>query len=255
MDIRVKITRNGAARVVTLDVEEYLRGVVPSEMKQSWHIEALKAQAVAARTYALTHLQPKKSYDVDDTVACQAYRQNYHYDATDAAIEATAGEVVRYNGKLAQTVYSASNGGETRSAKERWGTDYPYLPAQKDPWNAGIKRNGHSVGMSQNGARVAAERGITYQEILAFYYPGTQLEQYDDEPADAPVAYPCTLRVCTKSGRLNLRRTANANCDVIVGMDKGSVVAAHHEQDGWVFCAYLDNGKYRWGYASKKYLQ
>lgn len=176
MNIRVKITRDGSNIIKTMDLEEYLRCVVPSEMPASWPDEALKAQAVAARTYAMRRIltQKTKEYDVDDTVASQAYRIGNEHAPTDKAIKDTINQHLTYGGKVIDCVYSSSNGGRTRSAEERWGNAIAYLPAQDDPYNPEA-RNGHSVGMSQYGAKHRAEAGHTYKDILAFYYPGAVL--------------------------------------------------------------------------------
>jgi peptidoglycan hydrolase-like amidase len=84
------------------------------------------------------------------------------------------GQILTYNGKPISAVYSHSNGGTTRSSKEVWGNEYPYLIAQADPWDKETK-NGHGVGMSQAGAINAAKWGKNYKEILNFYYPGAKL--------------------------------------------------------------------------------
>ncbi|MDR3085050.1 MAG: peptidoglycan-binding protein [Christensenellaceae bacterium] len=76
---------------------------------------------------------------------------------------------------FADAVYTDSNGGRTTSAKERWGKEIAYLPAQNDVFDQGQK-NGHGVGMSQRGAQARALAGGTYDEILRFYYPGTELK-------------------------------------------------------------------------------
>ncbi len=173
--IRMLMTRTTGA-VETIALEEYLRGVVPSEMSANWPGEALKAQAVAARSYALKKIEGSKSkvYDVDDTSSYQAYNTGKIDARTDAAIKATAGVILTYNGKTAEAVYCASNGGATVSARERWGGDTPYLIAQPDPFDTRAK-SGHGVGMSQHGAKARAEAGQTYMQILGFYYPGTIL--------------------------------------------------------------------------------
>ena len=78
MNIRVKITRLlslDKGKIPTLDMEEYLRGVVCREMSDKWPLEALKAQAVAARTFAMSRLNPGAAFDVDDTTKYQAYVQ------------------------------------------------------------------------------------------------------------------------------------------------------------------------------------
>lgn len=176
---------------IALDVEEYVRGVVPSEIGNA-HVEACKAQAVAARTMA-THYAGKGWAISDQSSSAQAYRieraLSAAYPNAREAVEATAGEVLTYDGKVLDTVsYSASNGGHTVSAKERWpgGSGRAWLISQPDPWDAaatGGKRTGHGVGMSQAGAKYAAQRGVTYDHILAFYYPRAVLcRGYGDEP-------------------------------------------------------------------------
>lgn len=104
---------------------------------------------------------------------------NAVYSNAHAGAVATAGEVLFYDGKaLATCSYSASNGGRTVSSQERWGGVRPYLIAQADPWDyaaTGGKKTGHGVGMSQAGIICAAKQGITYREMLAFYYPGAEL--------------------------------------------------------------------------------
>ena len=105
------------------------------------------------------------------------------------AVRETAGIVAVFNGRIAETLYSASNGGETVSAQAAWGgAGKPYLIAQPDPFTK-RPRNGHGVGMSQWGAMERAAAGHTSAEILAFYYPGTNLAgNYGRTAAPAPEA-------------------------------------------------------------------
>jgi stage II sporulation protein D len=119
--------------VNVLDLENYLRGVVPAEMQASWHAEALKAQAVAARTYTLRYLRPDAPYDICATIDCQVYAGvAAEHPGSDAAVAATAGEVLTYDGDLARVYYHSDSGGATASASEVWGYDLPYLPARSD---------------------------------------------------------------------------------------------------------------------------
>jgi stage II sporulation protein D len=143
--------RSGAVRVINvLDLESYLRGVVPAEMQASWPTEALKAQAVAARTYTLHHIDGGRDHDVCATVDCQVYRGwDAENPATDAAIAATAGEVLTYEGVFARTFYHADSGGVIASSAEVWGADLPYLQAFQDVANAGP----HSVWTARLDAR------------------------------------------------------------------------------------------------------
>ncbi len=125
-----------------IDIEEYLRGVLPSEVYTSWNMEALKAAAVTARTYALrsaaTSSHAKNGFDVCATTHCQMYsgtaKENKN---TDRAIQETSGLVIKFNGELALTPYHSSNGGYTEDAVSAWGGNpslYPYLRAVFTPY-------------------------------------------------------------------------------------------------------------------------
>lgn len=184
MKIRVKITRDGSNAVREIELEEYLKGVVPSEIKAaSCPMEAQKAQAVAARTYAMRKIEErkKKAYDVDDTAADQAYNARERHKNSDTAVESTRGVVVTHNGKLIDAVYTHSNGGRTVSAVKRWGTAVPYLVDKPDPFDKSARVSGHGVGLSQTGAEEMARQGATYWSILAFYYPGTKATTVKEE--------------------------------------------------------------------------
>lgn len=130
-------------RVVNVvDLEAYLRGVVPAEMVAIWPAEALRAQAVAARTYTLARLDPDAAYDVCATDECQVYRgRDAERPSTDAAIVATAGLVLTYAGAFANTYYHADSGGVIASSAEVWGRDLPYLRAFQDVASDGPYRN------------------------------------------------------------------------------------------------------------------
>lgn len=116
-----------------LYMEDYLKGVVPSEMYAGWNREALKAQTVAARTYAFTY----KSVIIDDTINYQVYGgYNWHPNST-AAVDETKGEVLKVNGRLISAVFSASNGGKTESNANIWGsTALSYLPIKEDEFDS-----------------------------------------------------------------------------------------------------------------------
>lgn len=117
----------------TLDVEDYLRGVVPAEMQANWPAEALKAQAIAARSYVLNSLAPLADYDICATQDCQVYRGTaLEHPASDSAITATRGLVLTYQGSFARTYYHSDSGGALASSSEVWGEAYPYLQARPD---------------------------------------------------------------------------------------------------------------------------
>ena len=257
--------------VNTLDLETYLKGVVSGEMPEYFGMEALKAQAIAARTYAVKYYNKRvySGYNLDDTTSSQVY---YGYDPDyvngSKAVDATKGMILTYNGAPAETLYSATHGGYTERVENVWGSPIPYLIDKADsydliyPWTEvltsaqiddtlrrrgylaedelfkgidvdsmtffpsgrisnidvfyfkadgteakiSFSRNsartfigmksamytvkyypdsdeyaftgkgyGHGVGMSQWGARKRAEAGQSYAQILAFYYPGTEI--------------------------------------------------------------------------------
>jgi stage II sporulation protein D len=126
---------NGKLRAVNLvGVQQYLDAVVPSEMPSSWQPDALEAQAVASRSYALVGHKPGAAYDLSTS------GQGYAGVAAetpqgDAAVTATKGQVLTYDGAVATTVYSASTGGRTQSAADAWGGGAPYLISVKDPYD------------------------------------------------------------------------------------------------------------------------
>lgn len=117
-----------------LDLEEYVRGVVPVEMPSGWPDEALKAQAVIARTYAIARLGSAGDHDVCATTACQVYGgASVETARADAAAAATRGIIASYAGRPARTFFHADSGGYTASSREVWGEDVPYLVARPDP--------------------------------------------------------------------------------------------------------------------------
>jgi stage II sporulation protein D len=155
--------------VNVLDIESYLRGVVPSEMSASWQMEALKAQAVAARSYTMTSLDPTASYDLCATVDCQVYRGvEAEHERTDAAILATAGVVVTYQGVTAHTYYHADSGGVVASSGEVWGTALPYLVTLADApansphrsWQARLDGGSVGAALAAAGLPVGTVTGL-----------------------------------------------------------------------------------------------
>ncbi len=120
-----------------ISADEYVYGVVGMEMSASWHIEALKAQAVCARNYALSSLNKHKSYgfDICTSTDCQVYSAvNAESEATIRAGKETAGKYLMYNGSLAETLFFSCSGGHTANAKYVWGNEVAYLKGVKDPY-------------------------------------------------------------------------------------------------------------------------
>jgi stage II sporulation protein D len=125
--------------VNALGLEEYVRGVVGLEVPSNWPSEALKAQAVVARSYALASLSTDvsaRAYDLFADTRSQVYGGiEAESDPVTRAVDATAGQVVVFDGKVATTYYSSSSGGRTTSAEEAFGKPVPYLVSVPDPYD------------------------------------------------------------------------------------------------------------------------
>jgi stage II sporulation protein D len=129
---------SGLNVVNALNIDKYVRGVVAGEMPSSWPQEALKAQAVAARSYALTGSVQGQDFNLYDDTRSQVYRGVAGETlATNQAVTATKGQVVMYGGQIARTYYSASSGGETESVEFGFpgSAPVPYLKAADDPYD------------------------------------------------------------------------------------------------------------------------
>ncbi|HEY9826319.1 MAG TPA: SpoIID/LytB domain-containing protein [Stenomitos sp.] len=142
----------GLLAVNHVDLESYLYSVVGAEMPASWPIHALKAQAIAARSYAIVHIaRPADTYyDLGATPRWQAYNgAESETDTTQAAVNATRGILLSYKGGVVESLYASSND---------------------------IVKDVHGgFGMSQNGANQLAQQNLNYSQILARFYPGTEL--------------------------------------------------------------------------------
>ena len=120
-------------------LEQYLYGVVPAEVPDDWPAEALKAQAVAARSYALATRKLGGAFDLFPDVRSQVYRGiDEEEDSTNEAVDDTAGKVVMYRGRVATTYFHSTSGGRTASADDVWpDSDHvPYLVSVEDPYDS-----------------------------------------------------------------------------------------------------------------------
>ncbi len=242
-----------------VEIDNYLRGVLPKEMSPEFPMESLKAQALCSRSFAINNYNKfiKKGYNLDDTTRSQVYYgKDVEEKSTDKAVKETLGEVIKYDGKIAETIFCASSGGYTVASSEAWGGNFvPYLISKEDPystytWNYTLKDSdlkklnlcdasgvnleltdsskrvkniifntskgdvaikakdfrqklgntiikstlfdiecnnnkitvkgkgyGHGVGMSQYGAVEMAKKGNNYNDIIGFYFPGTNIEK------------------------------------------------------------------------------
>ena len=350
--------------VVHVFMEDYMLGVLPYEMDNSFPLEALKAQAVAARTYALKKMSAQAAtYDVVDTTSDQVYNGTpSSNDRCAQAVRETSGIIGTVGGEYMASYYTASNGGQTESVKNAWGSgSYSYLQVKDDPYDlrngasiaksvtfyrdgttsvsaltellrteaaalvgaqsvqiqsinfvsldeprygapsrvynkvlAGMtlegygdvtvtldyfsqveglcsmsinvlknetltvseavggykltaRRFGHGVGMSQRGAQQMANEGMTYDQILDFYYPGLTRTRYTmtrtllpaidgttqtpDEPVtDAKIA---VITLQNPLDSLNLRQKASITSSILAQMPHGTQVNLLEEMGEW----------------------
>ena len=161
-----------------VSLEDYLRGVAPREMGASSPIEALKAQAVAARTYALVNARKhiNMGFGLCDGPHCQAYGgYAWEDERPSRAVDETAGQIVTYNGAPAQTLYFSSSGGRTEDAKYVWGFEYPYLTGVEDKyetpdtlnyiWETAYSPAEIKSRLAQNGVRIGDIRDVAVTKI------------------------------------------------------------------------------------------
>ena len=264
----VRVLRSETNKVETIPIEQYLIGVISGEMPVSYEIEALKAQAVAARTYTLKKIESKQdyTYDVIDTTDDQVYVDidylkktwgtNYetYIKKIKQAVEETRGQYLTYDGKIIKAFFFSTSSGTTENCEDVFGEKLPYLISVSSTWDENspsylstekysknefyelleipynekltidINRNesnsintikinantlrgtefrqklklkstnieikeegneiiittkgfGHGVGMSQYGAQELALLGYKYDEILKYYYQGTEFKK------------------------------------------------------------------------------
>jgi SpoIID/LytB domain protein len=142
---------NDRDTVNVLSMDSYVKGVIPYEMPASWATEAVQAQAVAARTYASWSRaqNPKRYYQICDTTSCQVYGGVDGEDPrANAAVVATARQILTFNGKPAFTQFSASSGGWTSAGS------VPYLPAKADPYDGHAANPVHDWEVTVDAARL-----------------------------------------------------------------------------------------------------
>lgn len=178
--LMLKVAGDKITVINDVNLEDYIRGVLPAEMPPSWEEEALKAQAIAARSYALANLgkQAKYGYDLKDNTEDQAYGgASAETNKTNRIVDETEGLVLTYDMKIISAYYSASAGGMTNTSA--WGASLPYLHSVPS-FDENIKKNGHGVGMSQNGANNLAKQGYNAYQILQYFYQNVKFAKLNN---------------------------------------------------------------------------
>jgi len=163
----IKFNNNGV--ISNIDLEEYIIGVVAAEMPASFNIEALKAQAVVARTYAMK--KSSAGITLVNSTAHQVYNSveqmkskwgasfNTYYTKVKNAVSATKGQVLKYNGAYIEALYYAVSNGKSELPKYVWNSSYPYLQAVSSSWDENISAGKYSVTMTY--AKLSQKLGVT----------------------------------------------------------------------------------------------
>ena len=164
----------GLTAVNIVPVDGYLRSVVPEEMPVDWPAEAIKAQSVAARSFALASRgrHASEGYDLCTTTHCQIYTGTAaEKSASNAAIKATRGEVLTYGGKPIEALFHTDSGGMTENSEAVWGSHVPYLRAAKDtpaktmPWTKTISRADLEHKLAAKGRDIGKVRSIALSPL------------------------------------------------------------------------------------------
>ncbi|HYM37346.1 MAG TPA: SpoIID/LytB domain-containing protein [Nitrospiraceae bacterium] len=171
--LKILVRGNGLLLVNDVDLEEYIKGVVPAEMSPGWHPEALKAQAVVARTYALYQrmLNKSREYDLAATVQDQVYQGRHGVDQrVQEAVESTRGIAVAYQSAPIYAAFSSTAAGPTEDAMNVWSKDLPYLKGVDCPfdvnapryqWRAVLKMQDLEATFRRQGVDVGAIASLT----------------------------------------------------------------------------------------------
>ncbi len=213
-NIEFRVSSGSVVVINHVYLEYYLYGVVPHEMSNTWPMEALKAQAVAARTYAVKYMTGSGTYDVVDTSANQVYKgYSSSYDNAIAAVNATAKQVLKCNGQLVQAYFSASNGGYTEIPQHVWSasaTLLPYHVIQEDPYDTQNTWSEQEVLIFPK--TVSSSSNIAYQYMNS----GSMVSGTGTEAANA-VKY---FKLCALPAVSSKGYTANVTNDIeIIGVD------------------------------------
>ena len=173
-----------------VDLEDYVKGVLPYEMSGSWPLAALEAQAVCVRTVACRTTKHLSLYgfDVCNGTDCQVYNgTNSATDSTDEAVDNTEGECMYYDGELIEAVYHSSNGGATEDAEVVWGGVRPYLTGKADPYEELIDIPNYEWSVTYTADQltwILAEKGFGMGSIVDVY-----ISEYSDMGNVAAVTF------------------------------------------------------------------
>lgn len=209
----------GALRFInTLPTEQYLYGVVPHEMSNTFPLEALKAQAICARGYAVARCSSyaSRAYDLVDTSSDQVYRGYApEYTRAIAAVDETYGQVLTYEGEIVETYYSASNGGQTEKTGNVWRSDFPYYVHQDDIYDL---LNPSSLSESSFIPAVFTENTLALMDDIVLQ----ALRQGANAAAGETVTLLSTVRVKAHSAKYDPPSRCYTKADVTLMVETAS---------------------------------
>jgi stage II sporulation protein D len=167
-----------------ISLQDYLKGVLPSEVPATWPLEALKAQALAARSYAVwraseTRKSGNGSFDLDDSVSSQAYQGLEKQDPrTDQAVDATNGEILAFQGKIAECFFHSNSGGHTAGSDEAWGgkSSPAYLNGVMDIWSEDQKHYAWSATLELEQVETRLNKAGLFSGLLEEVVPKEQTD-------------------------------------------------------------------------------
>lgn len=233
-DLHVKTDGKMLTAVLHIPIEEYLLGVVPYEMSDSFPLEALKAQAVAARTYALYKMRGGSgAYDLVDNTNDQVFRgYNASNERAIRAVQETAGVACYNNGALAICYYTASNGGQVELVRNVWGKgEGDYITMHDDPYDV---ENPESMVKSAAIAKTAKD-GIVYNQQLTDYLLDGVSEAvtalgYSGDAADTRIAGVAGISLHTPQGGTSSKVMTQMRFDLTVQCRQKPTAAMQDEE-------------------------
>lgn len=171
------ISKNNEILVINhVELENYLYGLVPAEMPVSFHREALKAQAVAARSYTLKNINKHKNegFNLCDTTHCHVYSGfEYENPITNSVVDETRGILAYYNGEVIDAIYHSTSSGVTEDSASVWGGDFPYLKSVEDnfskdspysSWTISVGFNEINNKLKSSGINIGEFQGVEIVE-------------------------------------------------------------------------------------------
>lgn len=170
---------NDGKKIIAINIiglDNYLKGVVPKEMPSTWHIEALKAQSVVARNFAITNINKhiKEGFNLCNTINCQVYGGiSAETKNTNLAVDLTSGKVMYYGNDLVEGYFHSSSGGRTESSENIWTNAIPYLVGVEDHYSIGNVYDNWHVSMTSLEMRLQLEKNGIFvgdiQNIIPIY--------------------------------------------------------------------------------------